>query len=317
MLKKPIFEIETVANNENLNLSNKQVLKIEIEKKEEDKLEKEDLKIIQSTAPNALEMKNCEAQTKQTSTDDNNKIQFQNISLTNFPNYIFVPYNFVNPSIFFNYQQEEKKEQKREEKKEQKRGRKTERTDINNPHNKFADDNLRKKSKHIILTEILHFLNAKLKEIYKNELGNGILLKQLLTLNHKQKANILVEENKKFLNKTLQEIFSDDISNRYTNFPKEHNKNLINNLLNEEEEEENREYFNILFNYKFSEVLQHFQGKKIIKELIGMKTLKESIRSYENDKDYYENLLYHLSKFEEIVNSKKPRKRNKKEEKIQ
>ena len=109
MLKKPIFEIETVANNENLNLSNKQVLKIEIEKKEEDKLEKEDLKIIQSTAPNALEMKNCEAQTKQTSTDDNNKIQFQNISLTNFPNYIFVPYNFVNPSIFFNYQQEEKK----------------------------------------------------------------------------------------------------------------------------------------------------------------------------------------------------------------
>ena len=117
MLKKPIFEIETVSNNENLNLSNKQVLKIEIEKKEEDKLEKEDLKIIQSTAPNALEMKNCEAQTKQTSTDDNNKIQFQNISLTNFPNYIFVPYNFVNPSIFFNYQQEEKKEQKREEKK--------------------------------------------------------------------------------------------------------------------------------------------------------------------------------------------------------
>ena len=316
MLKKPIFEIETVANNENLNLSNKQVLKIEIEKKEEDKLEKEDLKIIQSTAPNALEMKNCEAQTKQTNTDDNNKIQFQNISLTNFPNYIFVPYNFVNPSIFFNYQQEEKKEQKREEKKEQKRGRKTERTDINNPHNKFADDNLRKKSKHIILTEILRFLNAKLKEIYKNELGNGILLKQLLTLNHKQKANILVEENKKFLNKTLQEIFSDDISNRYTNFPKEHNKNLINNLLNEEEEE-NREYFNILFNYKFSEVLQHFQGKKIIKELIGMKTLKESIKSYENDKDYYENLLYHLSKFEEIVNSKKPRKRNKKEEKIQ
>ena len=66
------------------------------------------------------------------------------------------------------------------------------------------------------------------------------MLKQLLTLNHKQKANIIVDENKQFLQKTLQEIFSDNISKRYTNYPLDHNKNLINRLLEEDDEEKRK-----------------------------------------------------------------------------
>ncbi len=303
MLKKPIFEVD------NCNV---------IIKNEEEKLGHDDInnEVNSSKLDSKTDIKNIEAQTtKQTNTDDFSKNIFQNKDLLRF-NYFSFPFNFFTSRTFFNLVREPEKEQEQNEIKEKKRGRKTERTEVSNPHNKFADDNLRKKSKHIILSEILTFLNSKLKEIYKDNIGNGILLKQLLTLNHKQKANIIVNDNKQFLQKTLQEIFSDDISKRYTNFPSDHNKNLINRLLEEEDDEEKRKYFNTLFKLTFSEVLCHFQGKQIIKELVGLRTYKEALKNYETEKDYYENLKYHLTNFEEIINSKKSR-RSRKQKKIE
>ena len=302
MLKKPIFEVD------NCNV---------IIKNEEEKLGHDDInnEVNSSKLDSKTDIKNIEAQTtKQTNTDDFSKKIFQNKDLLRF-NYFSFPFNFFTSRTFLNLVREPEKEQEQNEIKEKKRGRKTERTEVNNPHNKFADDNLRKKSKHIILSEILTFLNSKLKEIYKDNIGNGILLKQLLTLNHKQKANIIVNDNKQFLQKTLQEIFSDDISKRYTNFPSDHNKNLINRLL-EEDDEEKRKYFNTLFKLTFSEVLCHFQGKQIIKELVGLRTYKEALKNYETEKDYYENLKYHLTNFEEIINSKKSR-RSRKQKKVE
>ena len=302
MLKKPIFEVDNCSV---------------IIKNEEEKLGHDDInnEVNSSKLDSKTDIKNIEAQTtKQTNTDDFSKKIFQNKDLLRF-NYFSFPFNFFTSRSFLNLVREPEKEQEQNEIKEKKRGRKTERTEVSNPHNKFADDNLRKKSKHIILSEILTFLNSKLKEIYKDNIGNGILLKQLLTLNHKQKANIIVNDNKQFLQKTLQEIFSDDISRRYTNFPSDHNKNLINRLL-EEDDEEKRKYFNTLFKLTFSEVLCHFQGKQIIKELVGLRTYKEALKNYETEKDYYENLKYHLTNFEEIINSKKSR-RSRKQKKVE
>ena len=302
MLKKPIFEVDNCSV---------------IIKNEEEKLGHDDInnEVNSSKLDSKTDIKNIEAQTtKQTNTDDFSKNIFQNKNLLRF-NYFSFPFNFFTSGSFLNLVREPEKEQEQNEIKEKKRGRKTERTEVSNPHNKFADDNLRKKSKHIILSEILTFLNSKLKEIYKDNIGNGILLKQLLTLNHKQKANIIVNDNKQFLQKTLQEIFSDDISRRYTNFPSDHNKNLINRLL-EEDDEEKRKYFNTLFKLTFSEVLCHFQGKQIIKELVGLRTYKEALKNYETEKDYYENLKYHLTNFEEIINSKKSR-RSRKQKKVE
>lgn len=302
MLKKPIFEVDNCSV---------------IIKNEEEKLGHDDInnEVNSSKLDSKTDIKNIEAQTtKQTNTDDFSKNIFQNKDLLRF-NYFSFPFNFFTSGTFLNLVREPEKEQEHNEIKEKKRGRKTERTEVSNPHNKFADDNLRKKSKHIILSEILTFLNSKLKEIYKDNIGNGILLKQLLTLNHKQKANIIVNDNKQFLQKTLQEIFSDDISRRYTNFPSDHNKNLINRLL-EEDDEEKRKYFNTLFKLTFSEVLCHFQGKQIIKELVGLRTYKEALKNYETEKDYYENLKYHLTNFKEIINSKKSR-RSRKQKKVE
>lgn len=312
MLRKPIFMQENLNPNENLNLSKEQTIKQSLIKNEEESLKKEDFnKFAKSTLDKIKnDEKNYEAQTKQTNSEENNnKFIFKYKDFHNINNnLIILPSTIYPPFFMFRPFNLENHKENNEKKELQKRGRKTKREDSEIPHNKFANDNLRKKSKHIILSEILTFLNLKLKEIYKNNLGNGILLRQLLTLNHKEKANINIIENQNFIKKTLQEIFSEDISKRYTNFPSNHNKELINRLLNEEDEGK-KNYFNKLFNLTFSEALHHFQGKIIINELLGLKTYKESIKKYENEKDYHENLVFHLTNFEEIINSKKPRKK--------
>ena len=312
MLRKPIFMQENLNPNENMNLSKEQTIKQSLIKNEEESLKKEDFnKFAKSTLDKIKnDEKNYEAQTKQTNSEENNnKFIFKYKDFHNINNnLIILPSTIYPPFFMFRSFNLENHKENNEKKELQKRGRKTKREDSEIPHNKFANDNLRKKSKHIILSEILTFLNLKLKEIYKNNLGNGILLRQLLTLNHKEKANINIIENQNFIKKTLQEIFSEDISKRYTNFPSNHNKELINRLLNEEDEGK-KNYFNKLFNITFSEALHHFQGKIIINELLGLKTYKESIKKYENEKDYHENLVFHLTNFEEIINSKKPRKK--------
>jgi hypothetical protein len=312
MLRKPIFMQENLNPNKNLNLSKEQTIKQSLIKNEEESLKKEDFnKFAKSTLDKIKnDEKNYEAQTKQTNSEENNnKFIFKYKDFHNINNnLIILPSTIYPPFFMFRSFNLENHKENNEKKELQKRGRKTKREDSEIPHNKFANDNLRKKSKHIILSEILTFLNLKLKEIYKNNLGNGILLRQLLTLNHKEKANINIIENQNFIKKTLQEIFSEDISKRYTNFPSNHNKELINRLLNEEDEGK-KNYFNKLFNITFSEALHHFQGKIIINELLGLKTYKESIKKYENEKDYHENLVFHLTNFEEIINSKKPRKK--------
>ena len=312
MLRKPIFMQENLNPNENLNLSKEQTIKQSLIKNEEESLKKEDFnKFAKSTLDKIKnDEKNYEAQTKQTNSEENNnKFIFKYKDFHNINNnLIILPSTIYPPFFMFKPFNLENHKENNEKKELQKRGRKTKREDSEIPHNKFANDNLRKKSKHIILSEILTFLNLKLKEIYKNNLGNGILLRQLLTLNHKEKANINIIENQNFIKKTLQEIFSEDISKRYTNFPSNHNKELINRLLNEEDEGK-KNYFNKLFNITFSEALHHFQGKIIINELLGLKTYKESIKKYENEKDYHDNLVFHLTNFEEIINSKKPRKK--------
>ena len=47
--------------------------------------------------------------------------------------------------------------------------------------------------------------------------------------------------------------------------------------------------------------------------MIGLKTYKEVIKKYEKEKDYYENLIYHLYNFEDIINMKKSRTRKQKD----
>ena len=173
-------------------------------------------------------------------------------------------------------------------------------------HNKFSDDNLRRKVKHLVLKNVFDFINEKIKSMYSN-INKGIFTKQLLTINQKQISDATILFNKKFLEKPLKDIFSVEISKRYTNYLESHNKNLINFLMNEEEDENKRVYFNNLFNLKFIECLEHFRGTADYIHLEGMKTFDEIKDDFAKDKNYLDVLTNYVEEYENITRNKKER----------
>ena len=185
-------------------------------------------------------------------------------------------------------------------------------------HTKYADDNIIRKCKFIVLSHIMDFINAKIKEKYKN-IGYGTKIKQLMKLNKSQVSNIKTVYNLKFMNKQLKDIFSDTISTKYTRFPLKKNENLINELLNEKDEEK-REYFNNLFSLTFSDCLNHFIDKKFIPILKDLELFKKIINDSKklkkinlniNDQEYINELSYYLENYQNILRRKKPRRAKK------
>ena len=192
--------------------------------------------------------------------------------------------------------------------------KKRERLKINGAHNKFSDDNLRRKCKHLILKTTLDYINDQILQKYNNNVGNGIFRKQLLTINQKQKADATVQFNKDFLEKSLKEIFSENISSRYTIFPINHNQKVINELINDKDEEKSQ-YFKNLFKLTFTQCLEHFRQTKFYEELKGLNGLIFIKNKYGNDPDYLETLNYYIMNYENITNNKRARNRKKKEKK--
>ena len=172
-------------------------------------------------------------------------------------------------------------------------------------HNKFSDDNMRRKAKHIIIQELMNFINDKISKIYGN-IGQGIFAKKILIINQKQLINSNILFNKHFMNKTLGEIFSENISNRYTNYPPEHNKNVIEKLTNDEDEVK-KNYFKNLFNLKFIDCIRHFRESCLINELMGLTLLKNLKLKSDEDDDYRKALNYYIYNYENIILNKKER----------
>ena len=182
-------------------------------------------------------------------------------------------------------------------------------------HNKYSSDNLIRKCKHIVLKSVKKFLNRQLKILYKGNIGNGIFKKQFQTIKQTQKSNAKVDFNKNFIYKTIGEIFSENISSRITNLRIDHNKLLIHNLINENNEYI-KNYFNKIFNLQFIEVVDHFIGKKHIDILNGLECyedFRDNVVEQYDDKEFYSiTLKYYLNNFKDLVFIKKGRKSRKK-----
>ena len=189
-------------------------------------------------------------------------------------------------------------------------------------HNKFSDDNVRRKVKHLCFKYLLLFINAQIKKMYNNKIGQGVFQKQFKTLNQSQISNAKIIFNQQLLEKDLGEIFSDKVTGKLTNIPSEHNKDLIQKLINEEDIEK-RIYFQKLFSLKLKDCFEHFCGNKVIDELEGMELFNEIseitseyLEKYEDGKEYIHQLEYYLKNYERIIKSKRARKeRIKKNEK--
>ena len=83
------------------------------------------------------------------------------------------------------------------------------------------------------------------------------------------------------MKKSLAKIFSEPISSRYTNYPKNKNEKLIEELVSQKDEEK-REYFQVLFNLNFIDCVDHFIDDEKNEILDGL-TLFEEMKINNNE----------------------------------
>ena len=148
-----------------------------------------------------------------------------------------------------------------------------------------------RRAKKIVFDTLLKYDNDAISKVYNNNIGYGINIKKILRINHSQIQNTNTNFNKELLKTSQGNIFSSDLSTRYTNYPLNHNKILINKLLNEENVEK-RKIFHDLFSMTLLECIENIIEKRKNESLKGI------------DK-YYEKEMIDLDeeeKFKELLN---------------
>ena len=180
-------------------------------------------------------------------------------------------------------------------------------------HTKFADDNTRRKIKRVIISELHKFINKRIKILFKNNIGGGLTEKKLMILAQNQIAEAGIQFDKNFLEKKLKNIFSENITSRITMFSSERNKELIEELINDENEEISN-YFKGLFDITFLECLIYFRDDNIYNEYLqGFPKFSDIKENFEKKEgiNFTEHIMKYLQKYEEFLNNKKPRKNKK------
>ena len=182
-----------------------------------------------------------------------------------------------------------------------------------NGHNKYAFDNMLRKTKCMIIKEVFNFINKKIFIIYNGNIGHGDNIKKLFLINHAQVSNANIDFNRTFLEKTLGEIFSADLTKRITNYKSDHNKKLIEKLKNEEDEEK-KEYFNGLFNLTFLDCLKYFRNENVNHAYVYIEGLKrfsdlenDAIFRKTNEPDFIEQLGLFINNYEYNLSQRRGR----------
>ena len=165
-------------------------------------------------------------------------------------------------------------------------------------HTKKYKDNLRYKIKTLLMKSLIKFINNKIDKKYKTgKKYQG----QLLSLK-KTNQEASIATYKILFQKTIREYFSQDITTRNKTCLNDHNKQLINSLLNDSDEEK-RKFFSELFNTKLINCLQKFRGKKEpdLDYLNGLETFDKIKIQLGEDKDYIKKLTKCLEEFEDDI----------------
>ena len=188
-------------------------------------------------------------------------------------------------------------------------GRKRKLSKEDGNHNKYCEDNIIRKVKSKIVVTLSNFINNLLIKLYNNNMGKGTLKKELLKMNQNQITNLT--NDKEFIYKKIKDILSNTISTKYTCYRPEHNKVLIEELLNENDIEK-RQLFENIFSLSFLDILKHIKGEINIKELDGIDSLEKICEKFQDDDDYIQLFKYYIDNFESIIMNKRNRKpRNK------
>ena len=203
-----------------------------------------------------------------------------------------------------------KRKRKKSDDKDEKSKEIDESDDNNENRAKYSIDNLIRRTKTMILNSMLQFDNKIISKAYNYNIGRGINTKILLKNDYSQKRDTKIEFNKNFLNKTQQEIFSEKISKKNKfQFPEDHNKILIENLL-EEKDELKRNIFQSLFSMTFKECIQQICGNEHFECLEGLKQIyDEEMIKMKEEEDFKKLINDVLNNYEKKLNDRKPRKR--------
>ena len=206
---------------------------------------------------------------------------------------------------------------KRPFKEKKKLGRKIKSDKILGEHNKYSDDNILRKLKNAVLNYVFEHINSKITEKYYDEYQNSIKEKLLFRLQQKPLERGKADYNKELLNRTLSSIFSEKISSKYSRHSPNHNKEIIEELINEENEDK-RLFFNNIFNLTFRDCLNHFRDTNNIKELEGMEKFGQYCKKNDLEKcEKYKKLMeYFLINYEKVIMDKKVRQYKKKDKNV-
>ena len=179
-------------------------------------------------------------------------------------------------------------------------GRKTKESNESGYHNKYSDDNITRKVKSKTIKKMI---------IYLNNITNNKEHK-LLFLSSEQVKNSTVDYNKKLLNKTMKEILSSKQSGKYIHYDPQHNTNIIEILLKEEDEDK-RILYESLFSLTFLDLIKHLRGDNFISALSGIGSLDDMILDLKEEDEYKQIFKDYFLNFETKINEKKGRNRKK------
>ena len=184
-----------------------------------------------------------------------------------------------------------------------------------NELNEYNPDKILRKIRTMSLRTVIIFINEMIKIIYNNDIRKSILIRQFLEISKKKLSHSSVDFDKKFLYKELKEILSENISEKYSNFPPDKNKRLVEELITSEN---GGPYFQKLFELTFLDCLEHIRGTKKFSELMGLMDI-DAMLNYEEfkiDKDQIQTYEDYIYEYENIIKRKKSRNRNSKNQKI-
>jgi len=176
---------------------------------------------------------------------------------------------------------------------------------IKKVHDKFYNDNIRRKIKSLYHKYIINLLNNLLKQKLKR------IKKKFVKMNIKITKDVSIEYNRNLLNKTIKDIIV-DVSKKYSN--KDINKNVIKFIEAQKNNEEiikilNMTYEDLFTNYYLKSNKNDISNnsfeahKEILLKKYGEKYLSLFIQNTENFKEFFINGKNRKSRKAEEVES--------------
>ena len=180
-------------------------------------------------------------------------------------------------------------------------------------HNKYSADNIKKKNKRILFSNIIDYSNMFINKYKTNCEQKG----ELLYLNYKKYVNNLTKNKEiALLKMKLKDLLSLEVTKKKkSNSDKYFNRNNIINHILEVTEKNNETIQNFFNNITFEDWIDIFTKKKEdynLKEFNGLQSaLKNVAKECKDDGEYFTRFVFHLFNYKNWFYNKKGRERKK------